>query len=166
MNEEEQSALASLANSCEYLTTDKTCAVFNDNSQAKANRQLKCKNSQNATSCCYLCVFRLQCVIRCKYLGQSENNIEPQYATENTCTDTVKELTVETLPSESVPVSFCDSCNVEMAWAKTQFTVDNWKGNTVLLFNDKVLPVTVLLCPRCGKIEFKAAADAIRKEAK
>jgi hypothetical protein len=159
--------LANLANSCEYLSIDKTCATFNDNPKAKDNRQLKCKNSQNITACCYLCAFRLQCATCCTYLGQYENYAEPQqHVTENAQADSVKEPVVETFQSECISVSFCVLCNVEMAWAKTQFTVDNWKGDTSLLLNDKALPVTVLLCPRCGKIEFKAAVvDAMRKEA-
>jgi hypothetical protein len=44
-----------------------------------------------------------------------------------------------------------------MSWAKTQFAIDHWHGNKpASLANDKLLPVTVLLCPKCGKIEFKA----------
>jgi predicted RNA-binding Zn-ribbon protein involved in translation (DUF1610 family) len=67
------------------------------------------------------------------------------------------------LPLESIPVAFCFSCNIEMTWAKTQFDIDHWRGNTPLLVANKMLPVTVLLCPKCGKIEFKA--DLIMKEA-
>jgi hypothetical protein len=158
--------LTNLANSCEHLNIDKTCIVFTDIAKTKTNRQLKCKNSQNITSCCYLCIFRLQCAISCKYIGQSENCTEPQHATEDTHTDTVKESVVETLLSESTSALFCVSCNMEMVWAKTQFTVDNWKGNiSSVAFNDKVLSVTVFLCTRCGKIEFKVAAiDVMKKE--
>jgi hypothetical protein len=79
-----------------------------------------------------------------------------------TCT-VDKDLHAETLPLESIPVAFCFTCNIEMVWTKTQFTIDNWRGQQPLplLFNDKVLPAIVILCPKCGKIEFKA--DLVRK---
>jgi predicted RNA-binding Zn-ribbon protein involved in translation (DUF1610 family) len=99
-------------------------------------------------------------------LEQSENYAQPQqYETEkNMSMHVTNERKVETLQLVNIPVAFCFSCNTEMAWAKTQFTVDNWKGNTAsILTGDKVLPVTVFLCPQCGKIEFKAT-DVIRKE--
>jgi len=152
--------LSDLASSCEYLNIDKTCTTFSDDPKAKANRQLKCQNSQKI-SCCYLCIFRSQCAISCKYLGQYGNYTESKHVIEDACT-VDKDLKVEASQLESVPVAFCFSCNVEMVWAKTQFTVDNWHGNESLLADDKALPVTVLLCPRCGKIEFKA--DLIRKD--
>jgi hypothetical protein len=154
--------LSNLASSCEYLNFDKTCAAFSDTSKAKTNssRQLKCKNEQK-TVCCYLCIFRAQCVISCKYLESSENQIVSKPVSEDTFT-VAKTLQAKTLPLESIPVAFCFSCNLEMIWAKTQFTIDNWRGNQPpQLVNDKMLPVTVLLCPKCGKVEFKA--DLIRK---
>jgi hypothetical protein len=128
----------------------------------KANngsRQLKCKNDQK-TVCCYLCIFRAHCVISCKYLEPSEPNTESKSMHDDTFT-VDETLHAETLPLESISVVFCFSCNMEMVWAKTQFNVNNWHGSPSLLVNDKVLPVTVFLCPKCGKIEFKA--DLIRK---
>lgn len=153
--------MSDLASSCEYLSFDKTCAVFSDVSKVKVNssRQLKCKNDQK-TVCCYLCVFRSQCVISCKYLEASDNCTESKLVREDTYT-VDKSLQAESLSLENVPVAFCFSCNLAMVWAKTQFTVDNWHGTSSLLVNDKVLPVTVLLCPKCGKIEFKA--DLMKK---
>jgi hypothetical protein len=148
--------LSDLANSCEYLSVDKTCALLTDSIKAKTVRQLKCENRQNIASCCYLCVLRSKCVTSCKYLGQSENSSELRHVTENTCTDDVKEFKDNTSQFESTPVVFCFFCNVEMAWTKTQFTIDNWRGPSLnMLVCGKVLPVTVLLCPKCGKIEFK-----------
>ncbi|MDR2203280.1 MAG: hypothetical protein LBE76_03065 [Nitrososphaerota archaeon] len=151
--------MSDLANSCEYLTVDKSCVVFSDNSKARANRQLNCKNNQK-NACCYLCVFRLQCAICCKYLGQSENCVAPKSVIEADGDDVCvvdTGLASGSLQLEHVPVVFCFSCNVAMAWAKTQFIVDNWCGNTFPLISGKTLPVTVLLCPKCGKIEFKSA---------
>jgi len=155
--------LSALANNCEYLNYDKTCTVFSGTSKANANRQLNCKNEQK-TVCCYLCIFRSQCPINCKYLGQTENYTESQQPEPKNVSmpsvsgaDDDKTLKDKPLTLESIPVAFCFSCNIEMAWTKTQFTIDLWHGNKPLLFNNEnVLPVTVLLCPKCGKIEFKA----------
>jgi predicted RNA-binding Zn-ribbon protein involved in translation (DUF1610 family) len=63
---------------------------------------------------------------------------------------------------ESAPVVFCFSCNAQMAWTKTRLTIDGWSGPKPAV-DDKVLPVTVYLCPRCGRIEFQA--DVTKKEA-
>jgi hypothetical protein len=152
--------LSDLASSCEYLNIDKTCVIFSDHSKVKANnRQLKCKNDQK-TICCYLCIFRSQCAISCKYLEPSENHAESKSIPKETCT-VDNALQTEPLPLESISAAFCVSCNIEMTWTKTQFMVDNWHGPQSIVFNDKVLPVTVFLCSKCGKIEFKA--DLVRK---
>jgi hypothetical protein len=155
--------VSDLANSCEYLNIDKTCAAFSDNTKTKTNRQLKCKNNQNPTAacCCYLCIFKPQCDISCNYLGQSENHTKQDNITKDTYAHSEKFKT-ETQKFEQVPVAFCFSCNIPMASAKTQFAVDNWKDHPSISASSKVLPVTVLLCPNCGKIEFKAYT--IRKE--
>ncbi|MCL2135461.1 MAG: hypothetical protein FWH37_07930 [Candidatus Bathyarchaeota archaeon] len=145
--------MSNLINSCEYLNVDKTCITFSEN-LTKSSRQQKCKNSQK-TICCYLCNIRLQCVISCKYLGQSENYAESTSMPENTQT-IGKDVKTELLPFKDVPVTFCFSCNVEMVWATTQFVVDNWHGNKPQFIGDKTLPVTVFLCTKCGKIEFIA----------
>lgn len=150
--------VSDLASSCEYLSVDKTCTAFNDDLKAKSSRQLKCKNSQESI-CCYLCVFRLDCVISCKYLGRSESCVELKSVSEDVCVD--DKVVVDdggSLQFESVPVAFCFSCNVAMVWAKTKFVVDTWCGGNQASFGcvDKLLPVTVFLCPTCGKVEFKA----------
>ena len=148
--------MSDLANSCEYLNIDKTCAHLNDAPKAKTFRELKCENTKNITGCCYLCIFRSKCAISCKYLGQFETTNEPQKLTKNQTVEDPKGLTDNISQFESGPVAFCFSCNVEMAWTKTQFQIDNWNGpSSNILTHDKVLPVTVLLCLKCGKIEFK-----------
>ncbi|MGD6933500.1 MAG: hypothetical protein ACQCN5_04765 [Candidatus Bathyarchaeia archaeon] len=145
--------MSDLANSCEYLNMDKTCTAFTDNHKAQASRQLKCQNDEKNV-CCYLCAFRQQCAISCKYLGQTPtfSTLKPETETAPTIE---KELEVEASKFETVPVAFCFSCNVEMAWAKTSFNIDGWRGPKPAL-PGKVLPVTVYLCPKCGKIEFRA----------
>jgi hypothetical protein len=154
--------LSDLASSCEHLGVDKTCAVFGAGSKVSANRQLHCQNDQK-TGCCYLCSFRFQCVVCCKYLGGSGNAVELNSVPERSCA-VVEDFKVGDLSLEKVSVAFCFSCNVEMAWAKTQFSLDCWRGNKHLLVDDKVLPVTVLLCPKCGKVEFKADNIVAQKD--
>lgn len=156
--------MSDLANSCEYINIDKLCTTFIDNQKAQANRQLKCRNDEK-TACCYLCTFRPQCAISCKYLGQTENYTYSAPKTENPSSpkpDIPKEA--EAPQVESVPVSFCFSCNTEMAWTKTLFTVEGWNGPNPAQANGKVLPVTVYLCPKCGKIEFKADTNSEAKQ--
>ncbi|MGD6810731.1 MAG: hypothetical protein ACQCN3_13625 [Candidatus Bathyarchaeia archaeon] len=146
--------MSDLANSCEYLNIDKTCNAFNDNPKAQASRQLKCRNDEKNV-CCYLCTFRPQCTISCKYLGQYENYTAPKTETQPTAI-VDKDLEVEASQFENATGAFCFSCNVEMAWARTKFTVDAWRGPKPALAADQILPVVVYLCPKCGKIEFRA----------
>jgi hypothetical protein len=138
--------------------------AFSDNPKAQANRQLKCQNDQKNT-CCYLCTFRSQCTISCKYLGQTGTYTGPKTVAEpeNEPTET-KTLEAGTNQFENVPVSFCFSCNVEMAWTKTQLNIDSWHGPKPALASEKMLPITVYVCPKCGKTEFKA--DITKSEAK
>lgn len=153
--------LLDLANSCEYLNIDKTCNAFVENQKAQANRQLKCQNSQKS-ACCYLCIFREQCSISCKYLGQTENYTSSKLETESII-KTNNDKQTEKLPTESNPVIYCFSCNAEMACARTNFKVEGWKGPQPSL-NCNNLSVHVYLCQKCGKIEFRA--DTIRNEVK
>ncbi|MCL1965594.1 MAG: hypothetical protein FWF66_07280 [Candidatus Bathyarchaeota archaeon] len=155
--------MSDLANSCEYLSNDKLCALITNDPKAKTLRQINCENSQNIASCCYLCVFRSQCATSCKYLGQTEKPTKPQYVPENTYTNMPNKLKDNTSPLENVPVAFCFACNIDMAWTKTRFIIDHWRGSSSnMLVCDKALPVTVLLCPKCGKLEFNA--DVTNKE--
>jgi hypothetical protein len=50
-----------------------------------------------------------------------------------------------------------------MSSAKTQFNIENWNGPTSL-FVEKVMPVTIYICPKCGRIEFKV--NVTQKEVK
>lgn len=148
--------MSDLANSCEYLNIDKLCTAFIDNPKAQASRQLKCANDEK-TTCCYLCNYRPQCTISCKYLGQTENYTytAPKTQTQS-APEAEKNQETETPTAESVPVSFCFTCNAEMVWTKTRLTIEGWNGPKPAWVSEKNLPVTIYLCPKCGKIEFKA----------
>jgi hypothetical protein len=149
--------MSDLANSCEHLSIEKQCAAIIDNPKAQVTRELKCLN-QEKTACCYLCTYRQKCVINCKYLGQTDNYSYANQKIETTNNPVTEEKTneAEVQPIENVPVTFCFSCNTEMAWTKTRFAIEGWNGPKPLQVNDNVLPVTIYLCPKCGKIEFHA----------
>ena len=72
--------MSNLANSCEYLTSDKLCLAVSESEKAKAARQIRCKNSEKAT-CCYLCMFVFDCPNSCQFLG-NVNNGSQQVANE------------------------------------------------------------------------------------
>ncbi len=88
--------------------------------------------------------------------------MEPKSETESTTNYVSQE--VEAPQAENVLVPFCFSCNMEMAWAKTKLNVDGLCGPKLSLVDQKTLPVTVYVCPKCGKLEFKV--DITQNEAR
>ncbi len=57
----------------------------------------------------------------------------------------------------------CSMCNVKMSQTRTKFKIEGWEDSHIKLVDDdsgkpieELLPVTVYLCPRCGRIEFRA----------
>ena len=161
--EQEENNLSNLANSCEYLTSEKLCLAVSESEKAKASRQVRCKNDEKMT-CCYLCMFVLDCATPCHFLGNSEN--EPQQV------DYEKNPVKSTAASEPEPkedkirnasVTCCSLCTVEMFQTRTKFTIDGWKRSPQKStdedegkLGEEELPVTVYLCPKCGKIDFRA----------
>lgn len=148
--------MSDLANSCEYLTVEKLCLSVIDNAKAKASRQVRCKNDEKST-CCYLCMLVFDCANPCRFLGSTQN--EPHSIdVEKTQIDSKlidEEEKPEVDKSEKSDVAWCSMCNVEMSQAKTKFRIGGSEGSSGKI-EDKELPVIVLLCPKCGKIEFKA----------
>lgn len=155
--------MSNLANSCEYLTSDKLCLAVSGSEKAKAARQVRCKNSEKAT-CCYLCMFVFDCPNPCQFLG-NVNNESQQIANENAeikSTSTRNEKT-EVDQGKNSKVAFCTLCNMEMSQARTKFRIDEWEGPNQKVSDDaskklgeEVLSAIIFLCPKCGKIEFKA----------
>jgi hypothetical protein len=133
-----------------------------ESEKAKANRQLRCQNEETM-SCCYVCFSRRECAISCKFLGKTENQRSTVETEKTVAQSTVSDDKKLDVPqTEKVSAVCCALCNVEMAHAKTKFKIDGWKGpepNCDLTFGEE-LPVTVYLCPICGKIEFKAEERA------
>lgn len=153
--------MSDLASSCEYYTNEKTCLNVSESPKAQANRQLRCLNDDK-TSCCYVCDSRRECVISCKFLGSTDNNTQVRAETEKP--KTAATPTPINKPNEptlkTMPTNYCTSCNAEMTPKKAKLTLDN--GQTISKqFGDytpqaeETLPVTLYLCPLCGKIEFK-----------
>jgi hypothetical protein len=68
----------------------------------------------------------------------------------------------EIAQTKKVPTVCCSLCTIEMSQGKTKFKIDEWEGqqpNTHLGEFGEDLPVTIHLCPKCGKIEFKAQKE-------
>jgi hypothetical protein len=155
--------MSDLANSCEYLTSEKLCLAVLESEKAKTARQVRCKNEEK-TTCCYLCMYVFDCATPCRFLG-SGNHEPPQVDSEKIPLESssTKKQTPEEDKTKNNPVMRCLFCDVEMAQTRTKFRIDGWEGSHKKQLVDgtgqletEVLPVIVYLCPKCSKIEFKA----------
>ncbi len=154
--------LSNLANSCEYLTSEKLCLAVLESEKAKATRQVRCRNDEKMT-CCYLCMFVLDCATPCRFLGSTENvsqQIDPEKTPINSTA--LSEEKPEENKTKNAPAT-CSLCNVEMSQTRTKFRIDGWEGSSQKPADDdsgklgkEVFPVIVYLCPKCGKIDFRA----------
>jgi hypothetical protein len=158
--------LSCLANSCEYLTSEKLCLAVSDSEKAKASRQVRCKNEEKMT-CCYLCMFVLDCATPCRFLGNPENDSLPiEVEKTETQSTFINNNKIEEDKTKNVLFPCCSLCNVEMSQTRTKFRIDRWEEAHHKLANDdsrksneKILSVVVYLCPKCGKIDLKADED-------
>jgi hypothetical protein len=146
--------LSHLASSCEYLTNDKLCLGVCESEKAKAARQVRCKNSEKMT-CCYLCMFVLDCETPCRFLGNSENESQQIDAERNSINRSNSNDIPEENKTENVPVTFCSLCNVEMSQTMTRFKIEGGKGQNQKIC-EEVMSVIVCICPKCGKIDLWA----------
>jgi hypothetical protein len=154
--------LSDLANSCEYITSEKLCLAVSESEKAKAARQVRCKNDEKMT-CCYICLFKRECAINCRFLGNIENESQ-QIEAEKTEADNafINDEKIEEDKTKNATFTRCSLCNVEMSQTRTQFRINGWEVSNQKLANDdsrkpdELLPVIVYLCPKCGKIEFMA----------
>jgi predicted RNA-binding Zn-ribbon protein involved in translation (DUF1610 family) len=115
-------------------------------------------------------MFVLDCANPCRFLGGYKN--EPQQINSEKSkinSSEISEEKQEERKTENSPVTFCSSCNVEMSQTMTKFTIDGWEksghnlGDNSSRLGTKVLPVIVYLCPKCGKIDFRADEKLIKK---
>ena len=160
--QKEETNLSDLASSCEYLTNEKLCLAASESEKSRASRQVRCKNDEKMT-CCYLCMFVLDCSNPCRFLGGYEN--EPQQVdAEKTKINSlvISEEKADVNKMENASVTFCSLCNVEMSHTKTKLKIDGWEESNQnpsyydsTRFETEVLPVIVYLCPKCGKIDFR-----------
>jgi hypothetical protein len=116
-------------------------------------------------------MFVLDCSNPCRFLGGYENEpkqVEAEKIKINS--SVISEEKTEVNKTEDASVSFCSLCNVEMSQAKTQFKINGWEESNQNLDDDnsgrfeaEVLPVIVYLCPKCGKIDFRADEKLMKK---
>jgi hypothetical protein len=109
-------------------------------------------------------MFVMDCATPCRFLGNIGN--EPQRIdSEKIKTDDafISEEKLENEKTESATVTCCTLCNVEMSQTRTKLRISGWEGSNQKLADDnseklgeEFLPVIVYLCPKCGKIEFRA----------
>ena len=156
--------MSDLAISCEYLTIDKLCSAVSESQKARANREARCQNDEK-TGCCYICQLRQECVIKCKFLGNSGSELSKN-ETEKEEAEIISKTDEKTEADqiEKPPVA-CSSCYVEMSQTTTKFKIDGWKGPPPKFDGDDIgafeeLSVSVYLCPKCGKIELKANSSS------
>jgi len=157
--------LADIEVSCEYLTIEKTCTAVSESEKAQAARQRRCANDEKM-SCCYLCSLKQKCELSCSYLGKMSDE-PPQ--TKNAEDDKSKTDKIEAAITDNAPSVTCSSCNATMHEGKTKLRISGWDdagqnlgGEDLAASEEKWLPVTVYLCPQCGKLEF--AADEKTKQ--
>ncbi len=159
---QEESNLSDIANCCEYLTSEKLCLAVTDSERAKASRQVRCKNEEKM-SCCYHCLFVLDCATPCRFLGNTENISSPieveKIDVEGTVIDDNKTKEDQT---KNAIVPCCSLCNVEMSQTRTEFRIDGLErmdqksaDNNSVKLGKEALPVIVYFCPKCGKIDLK-----------
>ena len=103
----------------------------------------------------------------CKFLGNvgyESIQVEPEKTETQRKIDTDEKI--GTLQTEDSMINFCSSCNIKMLHTTTKFKINGWSGPHPKLPGDglgeEFLPVTVYLCPKCAKIEFKAASAHIK----
>jgi hypothetical protein len=109
-------------------------------------------------------VSRRECAVKCRFLGNIENESSPLEAEKTEAEITFNnDKKTEAYPAKNAPVTCCSLCNVAMAQTRTKFRIDGWEGLHPKLtdedsgkLGEELLPVIVYVCPQCGKIEFRA----------
>jgi len=153
--------MSDLTNSCEYLTSEKLCLAVSGSEKAKIARQNRCRNDEKET-CCYLCMFVMDCATPCRFLG-SYGNASHQNEPEKIKVDNSVENDAKLEEKlERTQAAFCFLCNVEMMQTRTTLRISGWENpnqktaGDVSEKLDEDFKMIIYLCPQCGKVEFKA----------
>lgn len=140
---------------CEFLK-DGNCASIMGNDEAKEVRKISCSND-NEQACCYLCPRYQGCEISCNFLGENKN--KPQ-----------NKQPVDTIENNKIRVLRCPLCDSKMLHSEVKLRVGGWSGLMQLVpfgswgeVSEELLPVTLYLCPKCGKLEFMAQEKTKQK---
>ena len=100
-------------------------------------------------------MFVLDCEAPCRFLGNSENESQQIDTERNPLNNSISNESPEEDKKENASVTFCSLCNVEMSQTMTRFRIEGYKGQNQK-FSEKVMPVIVYICPKCGKIDLRA----------
>jgi hypothetical protein len=139
---------------CEYLK-DKNCLSIASNDEAREVRKISC-NNDNEQTCCYLCSYYHGCEISCAFLGENKRKIKRKVQ------DAIEE-------SNQPRILRCSLCEKKMQFTKINLRVGGWSGilksihpaiNTMGEISEELLPVIIYVCPKCGKLEFRAQEKA------
>jgi uncharacterized C2H2 Zn-finger protein len=137
---------------CEYLK-DGNCQSIVSNEEAKEARKVGC-NNDNEQSCCYLCSYYHGCEISCAFLGENKRLIKRKIAI-----------------ADEKQINFlrCPQCDQKMVYNQVSLRVGGWSGALKGLhpaldmmgeLGEELIPVLLYVCPKCGKLEFRAQAKA------
>lgn len=140
---------------CQYLK-DGDCASITSNDEAEEARKISC-NNDNKQACCYLCSYYHGCEISCVFLGETKNKPKNKQKKDNTEANQPNILT-------------CPLCNSKMLHAKADLRIGGWTGLMKLVpfgelgeLGEELLPVTLYVCSKCGKLEFMAQEKTKQK---
>ncbi|MCW4003934.1 MAG: hypothetical protein NWE95_08495 [Candidatus Bathyarchaeota archaeon] len=133
---------------CEYFENG-NCFSILENAEAKEARSLNCSND-NEQACCYLCSYYHGCEISCNFLGENKGKIK-------------KQKFVESSNEYKIRILRCPLCESKMLHSDANLRIGGWTGLLKLVpfgslgeLGEELLPVTLFICPKCGKIEFMA----------
>jgi hypothetical protein len=141
---------------CKYLK-DTNCLSIVSDDEAKEVRKISC-NNDNEQSCCYLCSRYQECEISCNFLGENKNKSN-------------KKQPSDSIEENKIRVLRCPLCNSKMLHSEIKLRIGGWSGIMQALplgslgeLGEKLLPVVLYFCPKCGKLEFMAQVDSERED--
>lgn len=140
---------------CEFLK-DTSCLSIASNVEAKEARKVGC-NNDNEKACCYLCSYYHGCEISCVYLGENKRIFKR------------KSIVAD---EQQTKIMRCPQCDKKMVYNQVNLRIGGWSGVLKGLhpamavmgeLDEELLPVLLYVCPKCGKLEFRAQEKAKEK---